>query len=119
MHCRDERIVGREQLSAGGRGVGHGCNGVGTGHIIIGAPVCEATGMCFCPSACAKHDPPIVAHYGQTGDIESQLQVGPSVPPAFNIFPAVTVVQFIIFFCLSGVIWGVQLSLWYLQRLVR
>lgn len=58
-------MIGHEQLSGGGCGVRNGCDGIGTGHTVIGgSPVCKANGMCFYLFACAKYDPSsIVVHY--------------------------------------------------------
>jgi len=103
-------MIGREQISGRGHGVTNTCDGVGTGHTVIGAlPVCETNGMYFYLSACAEHDPPIV-HYPQTGDVESQLiemELQPSVP-LFN-FP--NVVKFIVCFFVSIIVWCLQLCL--------
>ena len=108
-------MIGHEQPGGGGHGVRNGCNGIGTGQTVIGgSPICETNGMCFRLPTYAKHDPPIVVHYGQTRDIESQsafeTEVRPSVPPFTILFLGVTVTQLIISFCLSVIIWCFRLG---------
>ncbi|KAI5982895.1 hypothetical protein F5J12DRAFT_788021 [Pisolithus orientalis] len=99
-------LIGHEELSDGGCRVRNGSDRTSMTHTAARGPsICKATDG---------------VHLTHARDLESQpfeVEVQLS-PPLFTVFAAPMVTQFIISFCISLIIWLLQLSVWTVAAII-